>query len=77
MQQPTHNDIHKLFGDLGDHTVTKILESGANLEQSEEAAAYLFGETDAISDARIPLVGAAARAYDIVVKVVRLEPPRS
>ena len=68
MQQPTHHDIIQLFGDISDHRVVEILETGANLEQLEEAAARLSGQDDVMGDARIPLEGAAARVYDILIR---------
>jgi hypothetical protein len=68
MQQLTHRDIVRLFGDLNDHVVVEILEAGANLEQLEEAAAWLEGENDLMGDARLPLEGPAARVYGILVR---------
>ncbi|HSM40403.1 MAG TPA: hypothetical protein VK862_06605 [Afifellaceae bacterium] len=66
MRQPTHGDIVSLFGELSDHTIVEILETRANLEQLEEAAAWLSGETDVMGEARLPLEGPAARVYDII-----------
>lgn len=68
MQQPTHKDIVALFGDMTDHSIVEILESGANMEQLEEAAAWLAGENDVMGDARLPLEGPAARVYDILIR---------
>jgi hypothetical protein len=68
MQQPTHHDLVRLFGDISDHSVVEILETGANIEQLEEAAAWLAGENDVMGDARLPLGGPAARVYDILVR---------
>lgn len=68
MQQPTHHDLVRLFGDISDHSVVEILETGANMEQLEEAAAWLAGENDVMGDARLPLEGAAARVYDILIR---------
>lgn len=68
MRQPTHKDIIALFGEMTDHSVVEILETGANLEQLEEAAAWLAGETDVMEGAQLPLQGPAARVYDIAVR---------
>ena len=72
MQQPTPDDVIRLLGDLSDHMVVEILETGANLEQLEEAAAWLIGESDVMGDARIPLTGPAAQVYDILIRDERL-----
>lgn len=68
MRQPTHKDIIALFGKMTDQSIVEILETGANLEQLEEAAAWLAGETDVMEGAQLPLQGPAARAYDIAVR---------
>ena len=68
MRQPTHHDIIQLFGEISDHRILEILETGANLEQLEEAAARLKGQDDVMGDARIPLVGEAAQVYDILIQ---------
>jgi hypothetical protein len=68
MQQPTHHDIIRLLGDMNDHSIVEILETGANMEQLEEAAAWLQGENDVMGDARLPLEGPAARVYDILIR---------
>lgn len=68
MRQPTHHDIIQLFGEISDHRIVEILETGANLEQLEEAAARLKGQDDVMGDARIPLVGEAAQVYDILIQ---------
>ena len=68
MRQPTHHDIVRLFGQLTDHSIVEILETGANTEQLEEAAAWLAGENDVMGDARLPLEGPAARVYDILIR---------
>jgi hypothetical protein len=74
MQKPMKHDVVRLFGDLTDQFITEVLETGATLEDLEEAAAYLFGETDGVADARIPLGGTAATVHDIVIKEQRFAP---
>ena len=71
----TRHDIARLFGDLSDQYVAEILAAGATMEALEEAAAYLFGETDGVSRARIALTGAAATVHDIVVRDPRFASP--
>jgi hypothetical protein len=68
MEKPKHDDIIRLFGDINDHRVLEILETGANMEQLEEAAAWLSGEDDVMGEERIPLEGAAGRVYDILIR---------
>ncbi len=68
MRRPTHHEIIQLFGDLTDHRVVEILETGANMEQLEEAAARLRGQDDVLGEARIPLDGPAAQVYDILIR---------
>lgn len=68
MQCPTHHEIIQLFGDLTDHRVVEILETGANMQQLEEAAARLRGQDDVMGEARIPLDGPAALVYDILIR---------
>lgn len=65
---PTRDDVIHLLGDVSDHKVVEILETGATLEQMEEAAAWLAGESDVMGEERLPLTGAAAKVYDIIVR---------
>lgn len=68
MQHPTHHEIIQLFGEISDHRVVEILETGATMEELEEAAARLAGQDDVLGEARIPLEGAAAQVYDILIR---------
>ncbi len=68
MQQPTQNDVVRLLGDMSDHKVVEILETGATIEHLEEAAAWLSGEDDIMGEARIPLKGVAASVYQILIR---------
>lgn len=65
---PTRDDVIHLLGDVSDHKVVEILETGATLEQMEEAAAWLAGESDVMGEERLPLTGAAAKVYDIIAR---------
>ena len=67
-KMPTRDDVIHLLGDVSDHKVVEILETGASLEQLEEAAAWLAGESDVMGEERLPLTGAAAKVYDIIAR---------
>ena len=64
--KPTKQDVLRLLGDISDHKVVEILETGADLRDLEAAAAWLEGESDVMGEVRSPLVGASARVYDIL-----------
>jgi hypothetical protein len=68
IKTPTRDDVVHLLGDISDHKVVEILETGATLEQLEEAAAWLAGESDVMGEERLPLTGAAAKVYDIIAR---------
>ena len=68
MKMPTRDDVIRLLGDVSDHKVVEILETGATLEQLEEAAAWLAGESDVMGEERLPLTGAAAKVYEIIAR---------
>jgi len=67
-KMPTRDDVIHLLGDVTDHKVVAILATGASLEQLEEAAAWLAGESDVMGEERLPLAGAAAKVYDIIAR---------
>ena len=67
-QQITRQDIIRLFGDVNDHRVTEILGTSANIEDLEEAYAWLSDESDVMGDARLPLTGRAGQVYDILAR---------
>jgi len=67
-KMPTRDDVIHLLGDISDHKVVEILETGATLEQLEEAAAWLAGESDVMGEERLPLTGASAKVYDIIAR---------
>ena len=68
MKTPTRDDVIHLLGDVSDHKVVEILETGATLEQLEEAAAWLAGESDVMGEERLPLTGAAGKVYEIIAR---------
>ena len=65
---PTRDDVIHLLGDINDHKVVEILETGASLEELEEAAAWLAGESDVMGEERLPLTGAAGIVYEIIAR---------
>ena len=65
-QKITRHDIIQIFGEMNDHRVTEILETGANFEELEEAASWLSDESDVMGEARLPLIGRAGQVYDIL-----------
>ena len=67
-KMPTRDDVIHLLGDVSDHKVVEILETGTTLEQLEEAAAWLAGESDVMGEERLPLTGAAAKVYEIIAR---------
>lgn len=60
----TREDVTRLFRGVSDHTVVKILESGASLEQLEEVTMWLAQENDVMGEARRPLTGTPAQILD-------------
>lgn len=69
----THKDIVRILGPIDDETAVAIIETGANAAQVEEARLWAAGESDAMGEARKPLVGAAAAVYDILVAAQALD----
>ncbi len=67
-QKITRDDIIHLFGEVNDHRVVEILDTGADMEELEETAAWLADESDAMSDARLPLTGRAGQVYEILAR---------
>ncbi len=66
--EPTAQDITRLFGSISDETIVAVLETKASYGELEEVALRLAQEDDVLGDLRRPLVGAAARVYDILVR---------
>ena len=61
-----HDDVRRICGDVVDSTVEAIIETGATLEELEEAIAWASGEDDVMGEERKPLTGRAAEVYDIL-----------
>lgn len=67
-KQPTRQDIARLFGSVSDETIVEILATEATYGELEEVALRLAQEDDVLGELRRPLVGSAARAYEILVR---------
>ena len=67
-QQITRDDIIHFFGEVNDHRVVEILETGANLEELGEAASWLANESDVMGEARLSLTGRTGQVYEILVR---------
>lgn len=68
---PTDKDVRRLFGDVEDDVVVEILAAAARIEDLEDAAAYLEGESDVMGEQRHPLSGRVAIVYEIVSRGLR------
>jgi hypothetical protein len=64
----THDEVVRIFGDIDDHKVVEILETGATYQDLEEAAAWIADEDDVMGELERSLSGTAARVYDIVTR---------
>ena len=62
----TPAQIHAVVGELSDARVTAIMRSGATLEELEEAAALLAGETDIVGQEGQQPSGVVAELYEIL-----------
>lgn len=60
------DDIVRVFGPIGDHTIVEVMGAAPQLKDLELAALRLAQEDDAVSAAREQLSGVAAVIYDIV-----------
>ena len=75
-EQPTRDDVVRLFGALPDHTVVEILSLEPSLGDLEAAALQLDEEDDVLGDARRPLAGVAGRVYEILQNAGAVPPDR-
>ncbi|PWE18519.1 hypothetical protein DDZ18_02625 [Marinicauda salina] len=75
-EQPTRDDIVRLFGSLADHTVVEILALEPSLGDLEAAALQLDEEDDVLGEARRPLSGVAGRIYDLLQNAGAAPPDR-
>jgi hypothetical protein len=58
---PDAHDVLRLFGDMSDHTLSQILETGATVEQLEAVAGWLAQEDDDSDSIRVPFDGPCAQ----------------
>jgi len=54
-------DIIRLLGEISDHTLLAILQTGVTLEQLEEVEMWLAQEDDVMGQVRRPLSGVPAQ----------------
>lgn len=62
----THEEVKRLFGDITDHVIVEILDSGATAAELTEVAAHLAQETDVMGELERPLTGRALRIYNLL-----------
>lgn len=62
----THQDVKRILGDLRDHMIVEILDSGATESELLEAAAHLAEETDVMGELERPLTGRALAIYTML-----------
>ncbi len=59
----SRHDVTRLLGDMSDHTMLAILETGVTLGQLEEVAMWLAQEDDVMGEERRPLTGVPAQIF--------------
>jgi len=64
--QVTAKQLIDIVGPLTDARVLAIIDTGATIEQIEEAAAWADGESDVMGDLRLPGTGPVAAVYDLL-----------
>lgn len=62
----THDEVKRLFGDINDHMIVEIENSGATMVELEEVAAHLAQETDVMGELERPLTGRALQIYNLL-----------
>jgi hypothetical protein len=62
----THDEIMRILGPIDDAKASAILAAGASLQDLEEAAQWVAGESDVMGELERPLTGVAAEVYDIL-----------
>ena len=65
--RPTHDDLRRLCGDVADWKLIAIVETGASLEDIEEAVEWVSGADDVMGEARKQLSGRVADVFAILV----------
>jgi hypothetical protein len=61
-----YEEVKRLFGDINEHQVVEIIESGATMTELEEVAAHLADETDVMGELERPLTGRALRIFQLL-----------
>ena len=61
-----YDEVKRLFGDINEHQVVEIIESGATMTELEEVAAHLADETDVMGELERPLTGRAFRIFQML-----------
>ncbi|MCR9151371.1 MAG: hypothetical protein NXH83_14460 [Rhodobacteraceae bacterium] len=62
----TSDEVRRHLGEIDDHMVVEIIESGATLAELNEVAAHLAQETDVMGEMERPLTGRALQIYTLV-----------
>ncbi len=62
----TRTQVAGIAGQLDDFKIAAILETGASVEDLEEAAAWASGESDVMGDMRLRATPAVKALYDIL-----------
>jgi urease gamma subunit len=64
--QVTHDEVKRLFGDISDHMIVEIINSGATVAELTEVAAHLAQETDVMGELERPLTGRALQLFTML-----------
>ncbi|MDX1779878.1 MAG: hypothetical protein R3256_01035 [Thalassovita sp.] len=62
----THDEVKRLFGDINDHMIVEIMNSGATASELNEVVAHLAQETDVMGELERPLTGRALQIYNLL-----------
>jgi len=64
----THDEVKHFFGDISDHRIVEIIDSGATAAELTEVAAHLAQETDVMGELERPLTGRALAIYNMLTR---------
>lgn len=62
----TSEEVRRLLGEIDDHMVVEIIDSGATAPELSEVAAHLAQETDVMGELERPLTGRALQVYTLL-----------
>lgn len=62
----SHDEVKRLFGDINDHKIVEIIDSGATIAELNVVAAYLAQENEVMGELELPLSGRARSIYDLL-----------